>query len=228
MVAKNNVNVGVLVRRLGVAVIVLLVIWIVYSKFYDDVQVKSNIQGQKVNVTVFYETLCPDSRHFVLRQLYPTWQKVPEIMDINYRPWGKAYFSQDGPYSFTCQHGPTECEGNIVHNCAVKYVPEASLLPYINCMMKDNYEPLKIGKTCAEMLDIDWPVIEKCSNGDEGKELMEQAGHESLGVKHHLSFIPTIALNDDYSNQRGLLKNLLAGVCKKFNGPRPENCIEVI
>ena len=43
-----------------------------------------------MNVTVFYEVLCPDSRHFILRQLFPTWQKVSELMEIDYRPFGKA------------------------------------------------------------------------------------------------------------------------------------------
>lgn len=229
MVAKNNVNVGVLLRRLAIAVIILLVIWIIYTKFYVEEQEYQSVKGQKVNVTVFYEVLCPDSRHFVLRQLYPTWEKVPEIMDINYRPFGKAYITRKGDdYEFQCQHGPTECEGNIVHNCAVKYVQESLLMPYINCMMKDNYEPLKIGKTCAEMLDLDWPAIKKCATSREGQELMAKVGYESLGVKNRLSFIPTIALNGDYENQSGLLKNLLAGVCDKFNGPRPENCIQVV
>ena len=50
-------------------------------------------QPKKVNVTVFYEVLCPDSRHFILRQLFPTWQKVSELMEIDYRPFGKATVS---------------------------------------------------------------------------------------------------------------------------------------
>jgi len=229
MVAKNNVSVGVLLKRLSIAVILILAIWILYAKFYVEKHEIISVKGKKVNVTVFYEVLCPDSRYFVLKQLYPTWEKVPEIMDINYRPFGKAHVKKNGDgYSFRCQHGPTECEGNIVHNCAVKYVQENLLMPYINCMMKDNYEPMRIGKTCAEMLDINWLVIEKCTKGKEGQQLMAKVGYESLGVEHRLSFIPTIALNGDYDNQRGLLKNLLSGVCNKFNGPRPEKCIEVI
>ena len=49
-----------------------------------------------------------------------------------------------GGYKFSCQHGPTECLGNIVHNCVIKYIKEP--MPYIKCMMEDNYEPLEIGK----------------------------------------------------------------------------------
>jgi len=184
-------------------------------------------EGKKVNVTVFYEVLCPDSRAFVLRQLSPTWEKVPDIMDIHYRPFGKAHFRKEGDdYDFSCQHGPVECLGNTVHNCAVKYVQQP--LPYIKCMMDNNYDPMAIGKQCADMLDINWEVIERCANSKEGKELLARAGSESLGVKPHLSFIPTVALNGDFSEQNLRLKNLLSTVCNAFNGPRPENCIQVV
>ena len=70
---------------------------------------------------------------------------------------------------------------------------------------------------CADMLDINWEVIERCANSNEGKELLARAGGESLGVKHHLSFIPTVALNSDFSEQNLRLKNLLSTVCNAFN-----------
>jgi len=227
MVAKNNVNVRALFTRILLVGIGLLVIWILYSAWYGSDVSSADAKGKRVNVTVFYEVLCPDSRSFVLRQLFPTWEKVSDIMDIHYRPFGKAHVRKAGDsYEFSCQHGPVECLGNTVHNCAVKYVQ--SPLPYIKCMMENNYDPMAIGKQCADMLDINWEVIERCANSNEGKELLARAGGESLGVKHHLSFIPTVALNSDFSEQNLRLKNLLSTVCNAFNGPRPENCIQVV
>jgi len=204
----------------------VLLLWILYSQFFNEPHF-FGLEGKRVNVTVFYEVLCPDSRSFILRQLYPTWEKVPEIMDLNYRPFGKAHFTKHGKeYSFSCQHGPLECQGNILHNCAIKYVQQP--LPYIKCMMENMMEPFKIGKQCAEMLDINWDVIEKCANGAEGQELLAKVGSESLGVKHKLSFIPTIAINGNFGDQETRLKNFLSSVCRSYNGPRPDNCIEVI
>lgn len=227
MVAKNNVNVRTLFTRILVLGVALLAIWILYSAWYGSYQGSADVKGKKVNVTVFYEVLCPDSRSFVLRQLLPTWEKVPDIMDIHYRPFGKAHFRKEGDsYDFSCQHGPVECLGNTVHNCAVKYVQQP--LPYIKCMMDNNYDPMAIGKQCADMLDINWEVIERCANSNEGKQLLATAGSESLGVQPHLSFIPTVALNGDFSEQNLRLKNLLSTVCNAFNGPRPENCIQVV
>ena len=82
------------VQILNRAITMFVWAWVNYSK-------SSNIkmiffiffQPKKVNVTVFYEVLCPDSRHFILRQLYPTWNKVSELMEIDYRPFGKATVS---------------------------------------------------------------------------------------------------------------------------------------
>ena len=69
---------------------------------------------------------------------------------------------------------------------------------------------------CAERLDIDWEPIRKCAEGREGEELMAVVAQESLGVKHKLSFIPTIALDGDYSNQNNILKNFLPALCNQY------------
>ena len=50
-------------------------------------------------------------------------------------------------YNFHCQHGPSECKGNMVHTCATSSVQSlSSLLKYIKCMIEDNYSPLEAGK----------------------------------------------------------------------------------
>jgi len=47
-------------------------------------------ESSKVKIDVYYETLCPDSIQFIRRQLYPTFNKIGQIMDINLVPYGKA------------------------------------------------------------------------------------------------------------------------------------------
>lgn len=43
-----------------------------------------------VSIEVFYEALCPDSRSFLLTQLLPTYNKIPEAMNVQLIPYGKA------------------------------------------------------------------------------------------------------------------------------------------
>ena len=47
----------------------------------------------KVVVDLYYEALCPDSRDFILYQLFPAWLSLKNIFTINYIPYGKAYVS---------------------------------------------------------------------------------------------------------------------------------------
>lgn len=46
--------------------------------------------GEPVMVMVFYEALCPDSKHFILRQLVPTYGNAPQLIDFQLVPYGKA------------------------------------------------------------------------------------------------------------------------------------------
>ena len=51
----------------------------------------------KVQVEVYYETLCSDTRNFIRRQLYPIWQQLghENIMEIKWKPYGKARVRKD-------------------------------------------------------------------------------------------------------------------------------------
>ena len=43
-----------------------------------------------VQIQVYYETLCPDSIRFVAEQLYPTYQKLGQYLNIEFIPYGFA------------------------------------------------------------------------------------------------------------------------------------------
>ncbi|OXA50131.1 uncharacterized protein LOC110853808 [Folsomia candida] len=110
------------------------------------------LQGKNpIQMSVYYETLCPDSLHFLQNQLLPLLattqpQPVPtsggsagqdhqpdfnpssevdidSLLDIRLIPYGKAVTLENAestkPYTFLCQHGPLECEGNKLHSCAL-------------------------------------------------------------------------------------------------------------
>ena len=45
-----------------------------------------------MQVEVYYEVLCSDTRNFIRRQLHPVWQQLghKNIMEIQWKPYGKA------------------------------------------------------------------------------------------------------------------------------------------
>ena len=48
------------------------------------------LQIKKVQIEVYYEVWCPDSRRFILDQLLPTWRKLKNEIDVHWKPYGKA------------------------------------------------------------------------------------------------------------------------------------------
>ena len=56
-------------------------------------------QGAKaetnVKVDVYYETLCPDSIGFLVRQLIPSYDSLSSIIQLNLIPFGKAEVSEN-------------------------------------------------------------------------------------------------------------------------------------
>lgn len=189
----------------------------------DESHISSNVEPVKVNV--FYETLCPDSRSFVMKQLLPSCQLMPHLIDLNLKPYGKAQTQvlPDGSFKFECQHGPLECQGNKVHACAISKVKDKEvLLKYIACMISDNMNPEAIGKSCAQLHGVLWEPILECSRGKEGDNLLYEYGRETHEISP--SFIPLITLNGDRSHQAAILKNLTLQVCNCYNYPKPEEC----
>lgn len=53
----------------------------------------SQDEERKIQVTVYYEALCGDSISFIRHQLYPTWLKRHDEMDLKLVPYGKAAVS---------------------------------------------------------------------------------------------------------------------------------------
>jgi hypothetical protein len=100
-------------------------------------------------VAVYYESICPDSRKFILNQLIPTYDKLSQYMDIDLIPFGNAnvsYPNYDFKPFFQCQHGPDECYGNKAQACVIDLTKSTRpSLNYIKCMFAaDNWRETKI------------------------------------------------------------------------------------
>ncbi|XP_017880236.1 gamma-interferon-inducible lysosomal thiol reductase-like [Ceratina calcarata] len=182
---------------------------------------------QRVHVAVYYEALCPDSRSFFIKQLLPTYHRIPENIQVELIPYGKAMTRKtDDGYRFTCQHGPVECDANMIHACSIDVLRNSSVqLEYLSCMIKNNLDPVDIMKSCASRMNIDYNSIYDCFVGDKGKELLAKYGDKTHALVPAVSFIPTVTLDGSSKNQAKILKNLLQEVCLQFQKVIPEGCI---
>ena len=44
----------------------------------------------RVKVELFYDTFCPDVIDFIQGKLYPVWEKLSNIMEIHWKPYGRT------------------------------------------------------------------------------------------------------------------------------------------
>ncbi|GAB0096586.1 gamma-interferon-inducible lysosomal thiol reductase [Sergentomyia squamirostris] len=223
--------------RVLVIIVCIVIFWLLIKQFLEnranelgEIVIKPS--GLPVVVGVYYEALCPDSKHFVVKQLQATHDIAPQLMDIEYIPYGKASTTvkPDGSLQFDCQHGQIECEANIIHACKVEVITDPDLrLKMVTCMIRDNIVPKDAFHRCTKENNVeDADKIQKCYSGVHGKELLKMHGEKTQSLRPRMEFVPTVTLDGGQYKQSLILKNLLKEVCKVVagRGPAPDVCTQ--
>lgn len=93
----------------------------------------------KVVIDLYYESLCPACEQFLqtgVKTALGT-KDIWKIGDVFVHPYGNARTIANGSsWSFTCQHGVRECEGNMIELCAINQTDDyyGKALPFIVCL----------------------------------------------------------------------------------------------
>lgn len=199
---------------------------------------------EKDVVAVYYETLCPDTRDFFVKQVKPTVNNLRNRLTNVYFdmvPYGKATTTvePDGSISFQCQHGPKECERNIHHACVVKRLDILALNVHIKAEMvaclfekvgvKPSGDIDEATRKCAAELNLTDPrgfmeKVKKCKNSDDGSKHLKHFGEKTYELNPPLYFIPWITFKGKWSKeiQDASLQDLQGTVCKQLLPGIPE------
>lgn len=202
-----------------------VVVWKTIQHLSEPTQV-AVIDGrinEAIKLSVYYETLCSDSRNFFLKQLMPTYEVLSEFINLDLIPYGKAKTKEiDGKLSFQCQHASIECTGNKVHACAIEAIADQMLLlKYITCMITDNIVPYDIAQKCGQELNINYQRIIDCANDDaRSGALLKAHGIRTDIYRPTITFIPTVHLSTAPNVPLNrLLKDLKKEVCDVLDTP---------
>uniref|UniRef100_A0A8C3HGF5 Gamma-interferon-inducible lysosomal thiol reductase n=1 Tax=Chrysemys picta bellii TaxID=8478 RepID=A0A8C3HGF5_CHRPI len=168
-------------------------------KFYHHPQA-----ANPVSLSLYYESLCPACRNFLVTQLFPTWVMLSDIMDITLVPYGNAqtclmYQLKDLDHSFPvifCM----ESAGSVVENleaCLQVYAPTVQV---------------------AE--------IKSCVTGDLGNKLMHHNAQLTDALNPPHNYVPWILVNGKHTDalQARAQSALFRMVCELYTGEKPDAC----
>jgi len=184
-----------------------------------------------VSITLYYESLCPFCRDFISEQFYPTWKILHStgIMTADMIPYGNAHETKlsSGSWNYTCQHGPKECEGNLIENCimeAASYNVDI-YFPVIFCM-ENATDPIAAAEDCVNASNLKWQSILTCSKGDQGNALMHKSAMKTGALNPPHKYVPWIVANGQHTDsmQQSAQTNLLDFVCDIYKGTKPKEC----
>ncbi|KAJ6635183.1 GILT-like protein 1 [Pseudolycoriella hygida] len=178
--------------------------------------------GQKLPISIYYESLCPDSSRFITNQLYPAYEYLKDYIALTFVPFGKAE-SAEGK-TFVCQHGQAECSLNMIQSCGL-YIRAGNSdeqVEYVNCEMKMPFTNDTNSKICQNKSE-DWKIA-GCYNGGLGYQLQIEAERITHKIaKPYPSFVPTIVYNSifDKDLQDRSLTEFANVICEQINNVAP-------
>ncbi|KAK0584603.1 hypothetical protein LWI29_015987 [Acer saccharum] len=132
----------------------------------------------KVDLVLYYETLCPACADFITTDLVKVFQTdLNTIVNFRLVPWGNAKV----------------INGTIV--CQKKHFPFISCIEAENSAMHSK-DVEKSWRKCAHNLGFPQEPIDKCYNSGEGIKLSLRYGNETGRIIPPHEYVPWITVND--------------------------------
>jgi interferon gamma-inducible protein 30 len=145
-------------------------------------------------------------------------------MDFHFYPYGNAQESQnpDKTWTFTCQHGPSECKANLIEACAMKYHnATADYFPFVVCL-ENSSDPATNGQACATKSGwTDYADIASCATGSMGNGLMHDIAVATSSLVPPHQWTPWVVVNGQPLSSGQLNDPLVGIVCKAYKGSNP-------
>ncbi|KAF8006073.1 hypothetical protein BT93_K0388 [Corymbia citriodora subsp. variegata] len=195
--------------------------------------------GEKVKLSLYYESLCPGSADFIANHLVKAFENdLINIIDLNIVPWGNAQID-NRTGAFICQHGEDECYLNTIQACAIEVWSDLERhFNFIRCVegnvsegglqswkvsaayqeesSSSNVAASKVWESCAEELKLEEAGIYMCYTSGRGRELELQYKTETDQLIPSHQYTPWVTVNDKPLYDEFL--NFVDFVCKAYRG----------
>ncbi|WJX48954.1 hypothetical protein P8452_35451 [Trifolium repens] len=180
---------------------------------------KTSFDHQKVNLSVYYESLDQRSATFIVKNLVEIFNNdIINIVNLQLVPWANSHVNHQANNSISCQHGPDECELNSLAACALNIWPNVNehygLIYCYEFLAIDGKN--KMWMNCAKKLGLPKKPLMNCFNRGNGTELGKKHINETTKLYPPHSFVPWVVVNNkpigkDYAK-------FTYYVCKAYKG----------
>jgi interferon gamma-inducible protein 30 len=180
-----------------------------------------------VQVQISIESLCIDSKKYMLEQVIPVFSSpLSTIMDLEIIVYGNAQLNT-ATQTVTCQHGAAECDANIYEQCAIdNFVYPARYLPFLGCL----FETLPMGHAdvpydvsyfaqCARTAALDFSTLAKCHTHDAWA--MQVQSSVKTPSHDHVPWLVVDGVHVSDENDTASLANIVCVALEKKGGQTP-------
>uniref|UniRef100_A0A8C0HD90 Gamma-interferon-inducible lysosomal thiol reductase n=1 Tax=Chelonoidis abingdonii TaxID=106734 RepID=A0A8C0HD90_CHEAB len=184
-------------------------------KFYHRPQA-----ANPVSLSLYYESLCPGCRGFLVTQLFPTWVMLSDIMNITLVPYGNAQEKNvSGKWQFTCQHGEAECRGNMIETCLMYQLNDFFQSFLVIFCMESAGSVVENLEACLQVYapTVQLAEIKSCVTGDLGNKLMHHNAELTDALKPPHNYVPWILVN-------GVSDMVVPDQSLSLQGEKPDAC----
>ncbi|KAH9426361.1 hypothetical protein DERP_010929 [Dermatophagoides pteronyssinus] len=187
----------------------------------------TSLAVKKVNVHLFYETICPGCQQEFQRSVVPAHKNIGQYLNFDLVPWGNArIFKNDYVFGIICQHGEQECWGNQFHACVINKLSYEEAFNFVDCFFRthENLKDVK-GKcqSCSKELNIDFDKMKQCAESDEGQNYVLGMNNRTIAIAKGKTGVPWtviegVATGDDITEYacKEFLKAQGVEYCQKY------------
>jgi interferon gamma-inducible protein 30 len=133
----------------------------------------------------------------------------------------------------TCQHGPTECEGNMIEACATEIGGSNLGVEFTTCMFAAIpwASAATAGRKCAVAVGISWAPVDKCfgkGTGAQGVKLIAANAARTAALQPPHTYVPWLVVGGtpipDPPSGGPAPADFLTAICKAYTGTPPACC----
>ncbi|KAK4582327.1 hypothetical protein RGQ29_025489 [Quercus rubra] len=154
----------------------------------DDGLKVSAIDSSKVNLSLYYDTLCQNCSTFIVANLTEVFNNdLITIINLRLVPWANAYINKTNN-AIVCQHGPDECLLSTLEACAINVWPNVNKhYAVIYCFQFLAIEGKhKDWKSCFDTLGLNKTSVLDCYISGNGTKAMRYTAFQCSFYKSML------------------------------------------